>query len=936
MKRSYRLITFVFLLFIFSSFLFPGNRVANDYPLISADSGIEGFSPPSLWSERSAEGMGEYVISTLWSWPMDFLYGLLFKLGFNFSLVERLLGVTPILILGYVGISRLLSHFKIKGYGRVVGTLLYLTNTYIILLVDGGQFSIGIAYAFFPISFISVIKAIRSTLLRKIIAGLSVCVLGVFDIRFIYILLILLFIYFIYESIFLKKDEVKRWIRSSFLTGFITLLIFTGLNFYWLLPALLVKAPVLPSTYQRVTQTSFLSFTTLGHALYLLQPHWYLNVFGKVTPLVAGFAFIPMLVFLTPVLKKKDRNVGLWLIVAVIGIFLTKGVNAPLGTVYNWLFVNIPGFSLFRDSTKFFFLVALAYSVLIGYTVEELNQKIKWKMEDGRWKIVIPIILCLYLMIIIKPIWTGKMTGTFSPPINKEDFTKVSEVLKKDTDFGRVLWIPSRPPLGHLSPIHPILEASRIAAKRPFSSANVGIYESFNFIRVASYMGELFDIAGIKYIGYPYPDTRREDLKPDNIDYYYSFVEQLQNLGWIDDISLYHPPVALFKTKHSEDRFFTAENKFLVVGSEGIYNELLNIQNFGLQNNALIFAEEGPGLGNTCKNGSQQVKTPSEPETCKVLLYDKDKIDFAVTLIDRSAFIFPSGYLDFDPDESGWWKRETADFARFRYFLQEKYSIDSLDFDYGGGYAIAEGNKKIQIANNILKNGEILLARVMQSSRGGKIEFYQSENKIGEIITNIENPEKINIKLTGNSKSSGKYFTYDKSDIRWFEVGELKSDDDLEIRTEGSINIINALVVTPLENWTTINASMYQYNIIDRHELIDGQKSYFLASDSNPDVGYERISPARYKVNINGLKNPETLVFSETYDPLWEIKNIEDGVISNSYPLYSLINGFNIDHDGVYEVYFPPQKYTYPGLLVSGLTLVISISGLILLKKKQS
>ena len=57
--------------------------------------------------------------------------------------------------------------------------------------------------------------------------------------------------------------------------------------------------------------------------------------------------------------------------------------------------------------------------------------------------------------------------------------------------------------------------------------------------------------------------------------------------------------------------------------------------------------------------------------------------------------------------------------------------------------------------------------------------------------------------------------------------------------------------------------------------------------------------------------------------------------VYNSYPLYSLINGFTISEDGEYDIYFSPQKYVLPGLLVSGVCLVLVITTLVILKKSS-
>lgn len=912
-KRIDLIILVVLILFIFRGLLGFGLRVANDFPLVSQESLKTGLSLPQTWS-RTGDNFGEYVVSTLWSWPLDFLYGLGATLGISFSVLERIFGVFLFLTVGIFSIKKLLEGLGLNRYGKFIASLFYLTNTFTLLLIDGGQFQIALAYAIFPLVFTLVLNGVKGGFKVKLVSGFFVCFLGFTDIRFIYVLATLLFLRFFYEALFLKRKEILNYFSGWIKSGVLIILIFVSLNFYWILPAVLIKAPTLPATYQRVTQTSFLSFATLGHSLFMLQPHWYKNVFGKVTPILPEFVLIPILVFLAPILRKKEKEIGYWLLVALVGVFLVKGSNPPLPGVYPWLFTHIPGFSLFRDPTKFFFLVSLSYSVLIGVTIDEICALIerfsrKFKTVFIRSYILNPgffvLLFTFYFLLLVRPVWLGKMTGTFSQPVYQDEFHKVNKIIEKDPNFGRVFWIPTKAPLGFSSPTHPSVEASRLYQKKPFASGVVGSYEIFNFLREADFIGEIFDIAGIKYIAYPFQDTRREELKQDNIDYYYAFLDQLNNLPWIEE-QLSEDPVPLLKVKNSQDHFFLTKNTFLVVGSDGIYNELIKTNGFRLAKNALIFAEEEPSMGRTCKESF-----------CKVILYNKGKTDFAATFIDKERFVFPAQYLDFDPNKTGWWKREKFDFLWMRNFLQQKYGIDNLDFDYGGGWAIAEGNKNLEVRIKNLEVGEILLARVMKSGKSGRIEFFQEDKKIGEIDTKIEKPEEVAIKLTGYKDIPDKVTVFDKADFAWSEVGELISDQPVTIKTLGDLNIINALAVIPKNEWLEIGKLTDNYQTVEWNKLSMEEREELFSSIDKARVEYKRISPTHYKVKIEGLERPTTLAFSESFDTLWQANGL------SSFPLYSLINGFYIENDGEYDVYFRAQKYILPGVFVSATSLLI-------------
>ncbi len=323
-----------------------------------------------------------------------------------------------------------------------------------------------------------------------------------------------------------------------------------------------------------------------------------------------------------------------------------------------------------------------------------------------------------------------------------------------------------------------------------------------------------------------------------------------------------------------------------------------------------------------------------ENPDARVILYDKEPIDLAASLISENKFIFPAVQLDFDPNKTGLWKREAFDLISWRAFLQEKYGLDNLDFDYGGGWAVGEGVKagELKIENGEFSKDKILLARLMKSNRGGEVEFYQGKNLIGEINTKINNPEKVEIKLTGYGEIPDQIFEYDRADFSWFEVGRLTSNQPLTIKTEGEINVVNTLVSIPENNWRGAMEKISELEsagkVLDWDILSAVEKRGLFQANPNTQLFYERISPTHYKVKISGIDSPVTLAFSETYDSLWELEG------KTSYPLYSLINGFRIERDGEYDIIFSAQKYVLPGLAISGLTLILILLTLIIYRPK--
>lgn len=827
------------------------NFVAHDFPFLTTNEMLARLSAPQIWTFHSSEGFGAYTVSILWNWPLNLLIGVLAQLGLSHNLIMLITFIVPTFLIGYYSISRLLKEFKFNKTAVYIGSLVFLFNSYLLMVIDGGQFSIGLAYAIFPLVYLKITTALNDTFYKKIIASLLTALLSIFDIRFIFILVILLFIRFIFNI----KNNLKN-IASWFATGLVIGSVLLLLNAYWIMPAVLSQAPTLPANYDSLSQLSELSFANVGHATLFMHPHWFKNIFGQITDLSILFIFYPIAAFTGLLFGNKskyiNREIGFYLLLLIISIIFIKGDNEPLN-IYPFLFEKVPGFSLFRDPTKFFVLLSISYSVLIANLANKLNKKFIY-------------VFLLFIFLLIIPILRRETTGVFSSPKNIEDFKNINEILEEDQTFGRILWLPSRHKYGHSSEIHPAIEGLRIAANRTFAIGRVGIYEQFNFIRDAKFMNQIFDLTGIEYIAFP-KDTNK-DLKKEEEDYYRVFKGQLSNLDWLDQV--YESDVLqLYKNQEVEDKFFLTKKSFVVNNSDKIFSRFDNKLN--LSDNALFFENK----------------------------FKNEKI------ISLAKIIPP------EPDFTGWWSRK-SDFIWVRDFLEQKYKITNQDFDYGYGYAFAEGDLSLSINDDLIESNEFLYARVLKNSLGGGISFFQGNNLISKINTKDENPEIVVRTLAGFENIEEIHYEYADSKFEWIKIGKLILDRTINVRTFGELNVVNALMISDKDlDLTTFN-------------------EFELVSENNTaTLNYKMLNPTHYVLNISGLKNNSTLVFSERFDKNWIIYSDNKENYQNSREVYSLFNSFEISEDGQYNIYYLPQYYANIGFLISLVSFILIISYII-------
>ena len=296
-NKSYLLLT-VLLLFVYWQWWVPGIKVANDYPLIQISSLIEQLDIPRLWNSRGSVGLGEFGTFIFWSSPITFISGLLANLGISSSFHDRIVYIAPIIFLGIIGIRKLLKRNEISEIGILVSSFFYLTTTYLLLLIDGGQLSIALVYALLPLTYLMLTDSIFGNIRIKLSALLIIFLITALDVRFLFVLVLLLLLRFIFDLIVGGKGNLIVVLKSYILAGLLIGFGWGLLNFYWILPIL--KYPLSTNLYSSLTQDTGIQPTTWKHALLLLQPQWYLNVFGKVAPVRWEFVLIPVLVFLVP------------------------------------------------------------------------------------------------------------------------------------------------------------------------------------------------------------------------------------------------------------------------------------------------------------------------------------------------------------------------------------------------------------------------------------------------------------------------------------------------------------------------------------------------------------------------------------------------------------------------------------------------------------
>ncbi len=144
-KILWILALFVAILVVFQAFFKVGPLAWGDAPFFYPHGLKELITEPLAWTNRGIDFGGINLL--VWLSPLTILYGILgslLKLGNDLTI--RILFYFPAVIFSVIGIYSLTRYLKFSRTVSFFASLVYVLNTYFLLVVDGGQVGFALAY----------------------------------------------------------------------------------------------------------------------------------------------------------------------------------------------------------------------------------------------------------------------------------------------------------------------------------------------------------------------------------------------------------------------------------------------------------------------------------------------------------------------------------------------------------------------------------------------------------------------------------------------------------------------------------------------------------------------------------------------------------------------------------------------------------------------
>ena len=348
------------------------------------------------WTDR----LGPFGSNAVQVLPGVFIHGLealLSSIGFSLLTVQKityifwfiLTGITMYTLLRYL-------HPNKEDYPiRVSGSMFYMMNHYLLqawTIAERTKFSIVAALPIVVLLIIKVLHKKESPVKNSILFALTLFFLNGGEGIPLLISLFVAVITTIITYFFLSNENFWPKAKRLLIFSFLAALFWILLSGYWLYPyfksysqAFGQRSDVAGGTAGAISWSQGISANTSWINLFRLRgiPDWYAspdhpyaNEFFKNPLLLFLNILFPAIALISLLSPNKIKIYFLGLL--LISIPLSAGSHPPLGILYDYLLVNVPGFIMFRSGFfKFGMIIWFAYAYLIAVGVKDTIVRLK-------------------------------------------------------------------------------------------------------------------------------------------------------------------------------------------------------------------------------------------------------------------------------------------------------------------------------------------------------------------------------------------------------------------------------------------------------------------------------------------------------------------------------------------------------------------------------
>jgi hypothetical protein len=171
MEKMKRLLPWLFLsttiIAAYHAWFMPGILTGGDFGMTFPSMYLNEYLYPYAWYWNQGSALGGNAIALLWIYFNYATFNLIFGkiLGLPWGIFERFAYFYPFLLIGIISSITLAKHVFSKKIYAIFTALLFLVNTYILMIAGGGQIWILLAYSLSPMAlYLFILIMLLSTL----------------------------------------------------------------------------------------------------------------------------------------------------------------------------------------------------------------------------------------------------------------------------------------------------------------------------------------------------------------------------------------------------------------------------------------------------------------------------------------------------------------------------------------------------------------------------------------------------------------------------------------------------------------------------------------------------------------------------------------------------------------------------------------------------
>jgi hypothetical protein len=913
------------------------------------------------WGDVSLGGPNISVASTI---PFYLVVSLMVNIGIPGVLIQALL-FWLLLVSGSLSIFYIVREFvkdDRRDLAATIAGLFYMLNPYTMIGIwNRFQYTYMFFYAFMPFILLLFIKGLELRRLKyALYIGLaslliaysygSVPLIGTF-----WLVIISYTMFYIISNI-----RRPRIVLFTLAFSALTFIIWLAVNSWWLvlfislaspeyaaggpiirgeLIALEVSKSILISTSKELG--GLINLFRLVHIKFLKDM---VNIWG---PIYFSWEFIvisfliPILTFAALLFKPRYKLTFYFVILSILGLFLTKGTAPPLGELFLKVFESSSIFIVYRNPfEKLGIVLPLAFAPLFGLSISSIYHWLRKHVQillDGKridppvMKIVTLLLCSLILVTYVWPMWSGYVfTSSLQPANNPEIgyFTNIPEYYKEANKWlsvnahgYRAIFLPLAPigmtykwgyGYSGVELVDQLFDTEVVGMHIGLKLYDEMLWRIENVLLSTTKFWKLMNVMNAKYI-----------IVRSDIDYEMRGVKSPEDikraLNYTIEPSIINGSVEIssISVKSLIDRYDLKD--WHMIWYLGDYS--LSLDSDAMQSNSSI----------KVVSGNSGLAIMPEKDYTLNLIYN---------LPEDKRNLSNAKYLLI------WIKSSVPG------VLWISISDGDKSLNYWGVWQLRgwNGDPRYTIRNEEVDMWKLLILPldIPTYIYKGKPDLSSIKSISIVLFTDRNSTRQEYLKISGIFADSGKIIkveginyviSFGKLDV--YELDEKFLLPRIFAVSKSTIaNDINDFLfnLIPSEDYDP----RYEAVVLKEH-LNDESRAILemLNPDAPPKIEFVKINPAIWQVNVFNATSPFLLIFSEAYHPMWKAYYGEVSWVSalqiDSIPdkYHFIVNGYAnawyIDKTGTYTItlYFKPQSFLVIGSIISALSIIISILGII-------